>query len=62
VVSVGKGVGRFVAVNEWLYGCGVRSTIATATADEVVVHGSTTRMFTSPKDERTERDVSGRFG
>jgi phosphate transport system ATP-binding protein len=29
---------------------------------ESVEHGPTTGMFANPKDESTERDVTGRFG
>ena len=39
---------------------------ASATAfmfdEELVEHGPTTGVFTDPKDERTEREVTGRFG
>jgi phosphate transport system ATP-binding protein len=29
---------------------------------EVVEHGATNDIFTNPKDERTERYVTGKFG
>jgi len=40
----------------------VSNTTAFMLDGELVEHGPTSKMFTTPSDERTERYVTGKFG